>query len=678
MTGAVKGRDMSDLKGEERKVLLSFAARVERSDPGALNNLGVLYFRKGMYEEAMEQFKEALKVDPKFDLARENLRYMFAETGLEDPDVRRWREEVKRDPESFEAALRLGVSYQNMGRFREAADMLGAVVDKNPGHTMARAHLATTLKAQGLYQQALEHYLSIEGSFAKSAVFHTDLGEVYYNLGRTDEAIAELGAAIKIDADYWRSHFLLSFAYGDNGQLQEALEESRVASRLNPSFQNTEANLTLSNYGRDRAADAPRAPAGKEVASLESTSFTLGVAYRERGFLKEAIREFQKALQDMSDTDRVHMEIGKIHVAGGDATAATDAFLKTLEANSENAEAYRLLGCMYHLQGEFREAALCYLQAFRLNSADADTMNNLGVLLYQVGLKEDAERMFKKGLNLKIYHLELNYNFLNCHLIKEEYLMAENLIQRFEAFMGKSPLLYEKHAILNYKLNRLTLALFDIESALSLDKNHSDALYLKALIYLREEDFQAAINAVLEAANITPRYTGLAFLLSMDDQQRVKSSRVDAALPVEPDEELISLLQCGLARRFDKIKEMLTSVVQNGIAKMNEKKPGAPSAKDAPPEAARAAQDSFAGVAGDAPGEKPAPAPRARTAAKAAPAPAGAKRSGAAAGEARAKTGPKPPAKAGAPAADDAADDDSAEILLEALSEITKPEDDRL
>jgi len=565
---------MPELKEDERKVLLSFAARVERSDPGALNNLGVLYFRKGMHEEAMEQFKEALKVDPKFDLARENLQYLFAETSLEDPDVRRWRDEVKKDPENFEALLRLGVSYQNMGRFREASEMLGAVVEKNPEHAIARAHLGTTLKAQGLYQQALEHYVYIAGYFAKSAVFHTDLGEVYYNLGRTDEAIAELASAIKIDAGYWRSHFLLSFAYGDNGQLQEALEESRVASRLNPSFQNTEANLALSDYGKEGAAES-RAAAGKEVASLESTSFTLGMAYRERGFVKEALKEFQKALQDMPDTDRVHIEIGKIHAAEGDMPAAAEAFLKTLETNAENAEAYRLLGCVYHEAGDLRGAALCYLQAFRLGSADVDTMNNLGVLLYQIGLKEDAERMFKKGLNLKIYHLELNYNFLNCHLLKEEYMMAENLIQRFEAFMGKSPVLYEKHAILNYKMNRLTLALFDIESALSLDRNHADALYLKALICLREEDFQGAIDAVVAAMKISSRYTGFAFFLAFNEGRGAVRMKVGAQASAEIDDELIEIVQCGLARRFDKIKDLLVSVIERGTSTLLTKQPGA-------------------------------------------------------------------------------------------------------
>jgi tetratricopeptide (TPR) repeat protein len=585
---------MPELTEQERSVLLSFASRVERSDPGALNNLGVLYFRKGMFAEAMEQFKEALKVDPKFDLARENIRYLFAETGLEDPDVKRWRDEVRRDPENYEALLRLGVSYQNMGRCREASEILGAVVGRNPDHTMARFHLATALKAQGLFQQSLEHYQAIHAGFAKSAVFHTDLGEVHYNLGRTDEAIAELNEAIKLDADYWRSHFLLSFAYGDNGQLQEALEESRVASRLNPSFQNTEANLTLSNYARSGAAEAVLA-GGKEVASLESTSFTLGMAYRERGFLKEALKEFQKALGDMPDADRVHVEIGKIHAAEGNYAAAAEAFLRTLETNPESAEAYRFLGAVYHLQGDLGGAALCYLQSFRLNSADADTMNNLGVLLFQVGLKEEAERMFKKGLNLKLYHLELNYNFLNCHFLKEEYPMAENLIQRFEAFMGKSPLLYEKHAILNYKMNRLTLALFDIESALSLDKNHSDALYLKALCCLREEDFQGAINAVLDAAKMNPRYTGFAFFLALDPTRRAKPLAIDAGTAFEPDDDLIELIQCGLARRFDKIKEYLVSVVDKGMERLR--------GKSGPADSARAANGSSEAGVGEAPGK---------------------------------------------------------------------------
>ncbi|MDD3643472.1 MAG: tetratricopeptide repeat protein, partial [Candidatus Krumholzibacteria bacterium] len=118
---------MPERKQNERDVLLSFAARVDRNDPGALNNLGVLYYRKGVYDEAIKQFKEALKIDPRFELARENLQYLFAETKIEDPDVSRWRQEVEKDSGNDEALLRLGISYQNMGRLEEASDILGQV-----------------------------------------------------------------------------------------------------------------------------------------------------------------------------------------------------------------------------------------------------------------------------------------------------------------------------------------------------------------------------------------------------------------------------------------------------------------------------------------------------------------------------------------------------------------------
>ncbi|MBN2069970.1 MAG: tetratricopeptide repeat protein [Candidatus Krumholzibacteriota bacterium] len=555
---------MPEIDEKERDTLISFASRVDRNDPGALNNLGVLYFRKGLYDEAVAQFKEALKIDSRFDLARENLRYLFSETKMEDPDVSRWKQEVDKDPDNDEALLRLGISYQNMGKLKEASETLGAVVGKNPDHYMARIHLGSVLKSRGLHQQALEHYLCAGDKVSKSAVFHTDLGEIFYNLGRTDEAITELMAAIKLDAEYWRSHFLLSFAYGDIGNFQEALEESRTASKLNPSFKNTEANLALSEFDGEKQSQMS-SRIGKDIPSLESTSFTLGAAYRERGYYREALQELNKALSDMTEKDKVHIEIGKVNLSEGDEEKSLGAFLKALEENPENSEAFRLCGCIYHLRGEFKKAAICYLQSFRLDSADASTMNNLGVLLYQAELFEDAERMFKKGLNINLYNIELNYNFLTCNLLKEDYMMVENLIQRMEAFVGKSAILYEKRAILHYKLNRMTLALFDIESALTSDSSHSDALYLKGLVFLREENFKGAIQCILDAAKIKPEYTGYHFYIAIDDHIKADPVHVETSMQGEPDDELIEILQAGVHRRFDKIRDFLMNVVEDGI-----------------------------------------------------------------------------------------------------------------
>jgi tetratricopeptide (TPR) repeat protein len=586
---------MAKLKKNERNILLSFASRVDRNDPGALNNLGVLYFRKGMHEEAINQFKAAFKIDPKFDLARENLQYLFAETKLEDPDVSRWKAEVEKNPGNAEAVLKLAISYKNMGRFEEATDALVKAVKLDPDNAMAKLHLGSVYKADGLFNEALGQYLEVRDEMGKSAVYFTDLGEIYYNLGRTDEAIQELSTAIKVDAGYWRSHFLLSFAYGDNSQLQEALEESRVASKLNPSYQNSEANLALGDYEGGKGKNAA-CGAGIDVGSFESASYTLGTAYVERGLIKEALKEFTKALSEMREKDRVYIEIGKIHVSDGNTVKSLASFLKALEFNPQSAKAFRLLGGVYHLSGDYHQAAVCYLQAYRLSSSDADVMNNIGVLLYQIGLKEDAERMFKKGLNTRLYHMELNYNFLNCYLLKEEYMMAENLIQRLEAFMGKSTVLYEKRAMLHYKMNRMTLALFDIESAMSMDRSHSDALYLKSMIFLREEDFESAINAMQEAVKISPRYTGFSFSLSMDDHVHLKPSMVGTDLPVEPDDNLIELLQCGVMRRFDKIRDLLVTILDREVERIS-------GINTAPPERVEAVDNEIE-ISGQDDGEK--------------------------------------------------------------------------
>ena len=57
----------------DRDVLRSFARRIDPSDAGAHNNLGVLYYNKGLYEEAVSAFSRALELDPKMQVAQRNL-----------------------------------------------------------------------------------------------------------------------------------------------------------------------------------------------------------------------------------------------------------------------------------------------------------------------------------------------------------------------------------------------------------------------------------------------------------------------------------------------------------------------------------------------------------------------------------------------------------------------------
>lgn len=71
----------------DREILRSFALRIDPSDAGAHNNLGVLYYHKGMHEEAVAAFGKALELDPKMQVAQRNLEVAYFRTGYYDRRV---------------------------------------------------------------------------------------------------------------------------------------------------------------------------------------------------------------------------------------------------------------------------------------------------------------------------------------------------------------------------------------------------------------------------------------------------------------------------------------------------------------------------------------------------------------------------------------------------------------
>jgi len=554
---------MPVLQEKEREILLSFARRVDRHDPGALNNLGVLYHKKGMHEEAIAQFKKAIQIDSKFELARDNLWYVYRVSKIADPDVERWKRNLENDPDNTEYQLHLGVSYHGIGRLDDALEILAKLVKTDPEHCMARIRLGNVLKAKGRYREALEHYQSVAGEMTGHPAFHTDLGEIYYNLGRTQEAIVSLKEAIEKDCAYWKPHFLLSFAYGDEGNLEQALAESEAASRLNPSFGNTEANLSLSAHEND-SVETAGLDAGDEVATEDSTALILGIAYKERGYFKEALAEFELALIEIPEDAMLHMEIAKLHLVEGRTVQAQGHLLKTLEVKPDCAQTYKILGCEHHVKGNLFEASACYLEAYRLDSSDMDLLNNLGVLLYQTGLREDAERMFKKGLNRDPYHSQLNSNILVRCILKEDYTMTANFLHQLEKFAGDTPLFFEKRALFNFKMDKLDAALADVDRAIALNSERGDAFYLRGMVHLRRENLPDAVKAINEASKISERFTGIDLVLVCDHRPAGEAA-VSPVVSFEPRDDMIELLQASTTQGFDDVREMLALAVEKAV-----------------------------------------------------------------------------------------------------------------
>ena len=134
----------------------------------AHNNLGAFLLRAGRFEEAMAQFKEAVRLYPPLAEAHNN-----------------W-----------------GNALLQLGRSPEAMQQYEAAIRINPGYGSPRYNLAVALTRAGRSPEAIAQYEALLEINPNDAEVHENLGELLLHSGRAAEAAEQFAAALRNDPHY--------------------------------------------------------------------------------------------------------------------------------------------------------------------------------------------------------------------------------------------------------------------------------------------------------------------------------------------------------------------------------------------------------------------------------------------------------------------------------------------
>ena len=114
----------------EIEILRSFARRIDVADPGAQNNLGVFYFRRGLVDEAIAAFSRALALDERMRVARRNLEIAYGKAGSIKSRATELDQRLAAAPDDIGALVESGIAEKSAGNLDEAEKRVTAAGGK--------------------------------------------------------------------------------------------------------------------------------------------------------------------------------------------------------------------------------------------------------------------------------------------------------------------------------------------------------------------------------------------------------------------------------------------------------------------------------------------------------------------------------------------------------------------
>ena len=233
--------------------------------------------------------------------------------------------------------------------------------------------------------QAIDCYLRAIALAPEAVEIHFNLGTVFLDLKRWDEAAACFQRAITLSPDFADAYFNQGIAHYESKSVAKAIAAYRRVSELAP--------------GRTDAL------------------YNLGLAYQETGDHSEAIDCYRRALELRPDFVEALVNLGHALQETGNTESAAAAWIRALTWRPDCADAHYNLGWLHQLQHRLPEAIRCYEEALRHRPTHPKACNNTGKAYQDLGQVESAVAWYRKALALEQGYAEARFNLATAQLL---------------------------------------------------------------------------------------------------------------------------------------------------------------------------------------------------------------------------------------------------------------------
>jgi tetratricopeptide (TPR) repeat protein len=260
--------------------------------------------------------------------------------------------------------------------------------------------------------------------------------------------------------------------------------------------------------------------------------FSLGNVYLKKGDTKKALEQYNLALKDYPQIDRIHLNKGIIFFRLREWDKAEKEFLIELEINPQNEKAYNNLSVLYRLENDNPRAVIYANKALEIKPYYKEAYINSALAYQNSGDLEKAKEILSLGLAQIPDFFEANFVLANIYQ-KEE--IIDLAIQEYQKITQQKP---QRGIGRTYDLE--TLFLRDDPITSGEENIQALAHYNLGVIYAKENKLSEAKENFEKAIQIKPdfadAYANLGKVYDLLKEYLSAEENLKKAIQIKPEE----------------------------------------------------------------------------------------------------------------------------------------------
>jgi tetratricopeptide (TPR) repeat protein len=211
------------------------AIRLDPKKDVAFNNRGRIYQAKGDHTRALADFSEAIRIDSKAARFYYNRGISYQAKQDSDHALADYNAAIALDPKYTKAYYNRGLLHLNKGEHDRAIRDYTNAIRLDPTDPDAFNDRGLSFRAKGDPDRAITEYNEALRLQPKHRNAFSNRGRAYLDKGEADRAIADFNEAIAIDPKFGRAYSNRALAFEDKFEYDRATADFNEAIRLDPS-----------------------------------------------------------------------------------------------------------------------------------------------------------------------------------------------------------------------------------------------------------------------------------------------------------------------------------------------------------------------------------------------------------------------------------------------------------